>query len=85
MSSYVSVEYRRDLAMIADSNNSDRKLPTRLVCRRYGISDRTLARWERNPDLSFPPAMIINHRKYFDETALSAWERKHARSAQIAT
>jgi predicted DNA-binding transcriptional regulator AlpA len=54
-------------------------LPTRQVCERYGISDRTLARWERDPDLRFPQPMTINKRKFYSENALTAFDR-----AQVA-
>lgn len=50
-------------------------LPTRLVCRRYGVSDRTIARWGRDPELGFPPPIKINHRKYYDSAELTAFDR----------
>jgi predicted DNA-binding transcriptional regulator AlpA len=53
-------------------------LPTRLVCKRYGVSDRTIARWERDPDLRFPQPLIINERKYYAEAALTAFDRAQA-------
>jgi predicted DNA-binding transcriptional regulator AlpA len=54
-------------------------LPTRQVCARYGISDRTIARWERDPDLQFPKPLVINGRKFYSENALTAFDR-----AQVA-
>jgi hypothetical protein len=54
------------------------KLPTRLVAERYKVSDRTVARWERNPNLNFPKPLIINGRKYRDEAELDAWDRANA-------
>jgi hypothetical protein len=56
----------------------DTRLPTRLVSARYNISDRTVARWERDPNLNFPKALIINKRKYFAEDELTAWDRANA-------
>jgi predicted DNA-binding transcriptional regulator AlpA len=53
-------------------------LPTRQVCRRYGISDRTLARWERDPSLNFPQPVKINDRKYYDASALTTFDRAQA-------
>jgi hypothetical protein len=53
-------------------------LPTRLVCRRYGVSDRTIARWERDPDLRFPQPVLIKDRKYYPEAALTAFDRAQA-------
>jgi DNA-binding transcriptional MerR regulator len=54
------------------------KLPTRLVSARYGVSDRTIARWERDPDLRFPQPLVVNGRKYFSEDDLTAWDRANA-------
>jgi hypothetical protein len=54
------------------------KLPTRLVAERYKVSDRTVARWERDPRLNFPKPLIINGRKYRDEAELDAWDRANA-------
>ena len=56
-------------------SNTSRKLPTRAVCERYGVTDRTVARWERSPDLKFPAATVINNRKYYDEDQLTDWDR----------
>jgi hypothetical protein len=50
------------------------KLPTRAVCKRYDIVDRTVQRWIKNPDLGFPRPTYINGRLYFDEDALTAWD-----------
>jgi hypothetical protein len=60
------------------------KLPTRLVCQRYGVSDRTVARWERDPDLNFPKALVVNGRKYFAEDELTAWDRANAVRRTVA-
>ena len=59
-------------------DTTGQKLPTRLVSQRYGVSDRTIARWERDPHLNFPKALIINKRKYFPEDQLTAWDRSNA-------
>jgi hypothetical protein len=56
-----------------------RKLPTRQVCIRYGVSDRTVARWERDKTLGFPRPVIIRGRKFFDEDELTSFDR-----AQVA-
>lgn len=65
-------------------NVAGRKVPTRGVCARYGVCDRTVARWERDADLGFPRPTIINNRKYFDEDALAAWDRVQASKARAA-
>lgn len=63
---------------MSDTETSQRKLPTRQVCQRYSVSDRTIARWERDPDLKFPAPDTINGRKYFNESDLIEWERSRA-------
>jgi hypothetical protein len=53
-----------------------RKLPTRLVCERYGVSSRTVARWGADPN--FPKPILINGRKYYEEDLLTAYDRAQA-------
>lgn len=64
--------------MSTHTNLTGRKVPTRGVCMRYGVCDRTVARWERDEELAFPRPTIINNRKYFDEDELTAWDRAQA-------
>jgi DNA-binding transcriptional MerR regulator len=70
--------------MAQHPNVTGRKLPTRQVCERYGVTDRTIARWERDPSLDFPPATVINNRKYYDEDRLTDWDRAHAGKREVA-
>ena len=58
-----------------------KKLPTRAVCERYGVCDRTIARWQANPELNFPKPVVINNRKYFCDDELTAWDRSRAAAA----
>jgi DNA-binding transcriptional MerR regulator len=58
-----------------------RKLPTRAVCARYGVCSRTVARWERDQALKFPQPTVINGRKYYEENALTEWDRAQVRGA----
>lgn len=51
-----------------------RRLSARRVCERYGIVNRTLARWIRRADLRFPEAKIINGRRYWRLVDLDAWD-----------
>jgi hypothetical protein len=53
-----------------------RKLPTRLLCDRFNVCDRTIARWQLDPKLGFPSPTVINGRKYFDENKIAQWERE---------
>ena len=53
---------------------SGRKLPTRLLCERFNVCDRTIARWQFDPKMGSSP--IVTHgRKYFDENKIVQWER----------
>jgi len=68
------------MSALSHPNVTGRKLPTRHVCRRYGITDRTVSRWERDPELRFPQPQIVNGRKYYDEDELTEWD--HLRIAR---
>ena len=70
--------------MSTHPNITSRKLPTRQVCERYGVTDRTISRWERDPDLNFPQPVVINNRKYFSEELLTDWDRANAGRRQVA-
>ena len=68
---------------LIETTATSKLLPTRQVCERYGVSDRTIARWERDSDLRFPQPVTINKRKYYSESALTAFDR--AQAAQRCT
>ncbi len=53
-------------------------LSRRGVRQRYGISNMTLWRWERDPRLKFPKPIEINGRFYQDLSVLEEWERSRA-------
>jgi hypothetical protein len=40
-----------------------------------------LRRWDKKPDLGFPPVVIVNNRRYREIAALDAWDRKNSREA----
>jgi hypothetical protein len=50
-------------------------LPDRRVAERYGVSVRTLARWDEVPELGFPPPTYIRARKYRSVELLQRFER----------
>jgi predicted DNA-binding transcriptional regulator AlpA len=60
---------------IIETDTSSTLLPTRAVCRRYGVSDRTVMRWERDTTLGFPTPLKINERKYWREADLTSFDR----------
>jgi hypothetical protein len=49
-------------------------LPQRHVAERYGVSTRTIIRWEQDPRLAFPPVVVIRKRRYYDAAALDRWD-----------
>jgi hypothetical protein len=44
------------------------------VAKEYGVSLRTLARWDEQVELEFPPAQRVNNRKYRNVKALRQWD-----------
>jgi hypothetical protein len=57
-------------------------IPDTKVALRYGVVLRTLARWDANPDLGFPPAVFINSRKYRRAEELDAFDRARGTASQ---
>jgi hypothetical protein len=56
--------------------NADELIPEAKVRERYGVSAMTLWRWDRTPNLGFPPAIVIRRRKYRRASELERWEQK---------
>jgi hypothetical protein len=44
------------------------------VAKEYGVHLRTMARWDKQPDLEFPPPHYVNGRKYRNVKALRQWD-----------
>jgi predicted DNA-binding transcriptional regulator AlpA len=53
-------------------------LPTRALCARYQVTDRTTDRWLQDKALGFPQPIMINRRRYYRERELREWERARA-------
>ena len=51
------------------------------LLRRYSISNVTLWRWLRDPQLGFPNPTVINRRRYFRRAEISAWETRRSQMA----
>jgi predicted DNA-binding transcriptional regulator AlpA len=64
--------------MSSDSKN--RMLPTRSVCARYNITDRTVDRWLENGIL--PTPVRINGLRYWHQHELEQREREFQRSRE---
>jgi hypothetical protein len=57
-------------------------LPDRFVAERYGVSVRTLERWDKQPKLGFPSPVRINKRRYRKIAKLDEFDRKTAAQAK---
>jgi len=56
-------------------------IPDPAVAQRYQVHLRTLDRWDKNPDLGFPPPIRIRNRKYREADKLDDWDRRNSREA----
>lgn len=54
-------------------------LPDREVARRYGVSVRTVERWDKDRALGFPPPIYIRGRRYRSGEELDQFDRDCAR------
>ena len=64
----------------------EHKLISALVVREHcgGVSDMTLWRWLKDPELAFPRPTYIGKRRYFRESEISAWIELQASAARDA-
>jgi predicted DNA-binding transcriptional regulator AlpA len=62
------------------SDSKDRMLPTRSVCERYDVTDRTVDRWVEKGIL--PPPVRINGLRYWHQHELEQRERGFQRSRE---
>jgi hypothetical protein len=58
------------------ANPENVRLPIGRLCRRYGVTARTVSRWLDNEQLGFPRPIVINRRRYWDEAMLAIWDRQ---------
>ena len=54
----------------------DQLVPGPQVEREFGVTAMTIWRWDRNPDLGFPPAIKINGRTYRSRLMLEAFKQR---------
>jgi predicted DNA-binding transcriptional regulator AlpA len=60
--------------MSAEANTSRRFLTTEQVRKRYNITNQTIWRWLRDPELGFPKPETIRRRRYWLEAKLDAFD-----------
>ena len=56
-------------------------LPAVKVLERYGVSQMSLWRWERDEKLNFPQPIRIGRRRYYKLADLEVFERNRAKAA----
>jgi hypothetical protein len=66
------------------TDDNDDLLPDPQVAKRYGVTSRTLYRWDEDPNLGFPAAVRIKKRKYRSLRKLREFEIKRAAASQAA-
>jgi hypothetical protein len=57
-------------------SSSGAVLRTAQVAARYGVTVRSVDRWEEDPELQFPKPFVINTRRYWNLADLEIWERQ---------
>jgi hypothetical protein len=60
-------------------DGSNKWSPRKATAERYGVSTRTISRWERDPKMAFPEALLVNGRRYHRLADLVCWERARAK------
>jgi hypothetical protein len=53
------------------------------VAKRYDVCKRTLARWDEQPELGFPPPVWINDQKYRDGDLLDLFDAARVRASMM--
>jgi hypothetical protein len=73
---------RADSARAAVAFEQRSWVPATELAAELGVSRRTLARWLRDIALGFPRPKIVNHRLYFERSAIEVW--KTATAVKVA-
>jgi hypothetical protein len=71
--SEIDTDRQAQMALIAESK----------AAKRYGVCKRTLDRWDDQPELGFPPPILINGRKYRDTELLDAFDAARVRASMM--
>lgn len=62
----------------AATDSEDRLIPDREVAAFFSVVTRTIQRWDDDRDLNFPPAVVINGRRYRSLARLKTWAFERA-------
>lgn len=67
-------EGKADAARAAVAFEQRSWIPATQLAVELGVSRRTLARWLLDLALEFPPPKVVNHRLYFERSAVESWK-----------
>jgi hypothetical protein len=73
---------RRRAATSDQLGNGRRRASTTEVCDYLGVSRRTLQRYEDDPNLNFPPPIVIRGRKKYDPEQIELFEARRRTIAE---
>jgi hypothetical protein len=65
--------------------DSKKFLTTAKAAEKFAVCPKTIDRWAKDPNLNFPPPVVVNKRKYHDEKFLESWATDRARISQQST
>lgn len=60
------------------NSHTQEYMTTAEVCGRYSVTDMTLWRWSKRPELNFPKPLMIARRRYYRVADLVRWENEQA-------
>jgi predicted DNA-binding transcriptional regulator AlpA len=63
---------------VMSATDNQKLIPDPQVAKDVGRTLRTLARWDKDPELNFPKPVVIRGRKYRRADELAAWSREQA-------
>jgi hypothetical protein len=59
-----------------NTETRDELVPDSVTCRDFKVTSMTLWRWDRDPELGFPPPVKIRRRNYRSRRALEAFKQR---------
>jgi hypothetical protein len=67
-----------------EQSNPDQFVRDPEVCKEFGVTPMTLARWTNDPELNFPPPVSVRHRNFRSRKLLEEWKAAQLRKAIAA-
>jgi predicted DNA-binding transcriptional regulator AlpA len=72
------------MASHLQNTRSEALIPAPQLAGEFGITRRTLTRWQADPALGFPQPTRINNRLYFPRSAVEEWKSVRLRQSREA-